>query len=336
MTHSLFFFACLIFFCCYWTLNISNNTKGNSGDQIFSPSSEFVFAIPWSVSGHVSWYAFTDLIVLALPQLELSSALWLSLLSLLGLTFGLKLPPTLASVTKTLFILPLSLSALLWLLTGLIVLLGVYHTLTFLSVLSTSKFIYSYFFNCLLSVAPWWWNWSTVITRAGFGVSQTWVCYLAWTFTNWGTLDKFIYSSIPQFFICPIRIIIVLSQGILWGWKLLSRAHDRVSAQKISLGVLPSLRTQPIPSKLVISLQTSPSVFCPLQPPSLLSLGVTSNLVLFPNDDDIPYGSSITRAFGCLGSCFLSSWSIIHLSLLTFLSKYPSPHLFFLPSLALP
>lgn len=119
-------------------------------------------------------------------------------------------------------------------------LLGSWSCLGF-AILSLSSFsslpVYLVFFNSLLSAALPWWSWNAVLMRVSFGVSQTWVWYLAWTFTSWGILDKFIYSSISQFLIYPIRIIIILPQGVSWGLKL-SYAHDRVSASKISFGVL--------------------------------------------------------------------------------------------------
>ena len=154
------------------------------------------------------------------------------------LTFGWKLPPALASVTKTLFILPRPLSTPPWLL-GSSPCLGLPYSHFSLSPLSFQ--VYLVFSNYLLSIALPWWSWVAVIMRVSFGVSQTWLWHLAWTFTSWGILDKFIESSISQFLIYPIRIITILPQGVSWGLKL-SCAHDRVSAQKISFGVLPSLR----------------------------------------------------------------------------------------------
>lgn len=172
---------------------------------------------------------------LILPQPEISFSLWLSLLSLLGrpgtckhwdflfpkvllcllwsaylhtrhfgltsrlvLTFGLKLPPALASVTKThLFSVHLCSSLNPYRAHHV---LGVYHTF----LLSISKSLSTS--STILSVAPWWWNCST---RVGFGVR--WMCLIS---ARWWTLDKFIYSSIPQFLIYPIRIVIVLSQEV--------------------------------------------------------------------------------------------------------------------------
>lgn len=90
---------------------------------------------------------------------------------------------------------------------------------------------------------------------------------------------------------------------------------------KISFGVPPSLPTQPIQTKLIIPPLNKPSVFCLLWPSRLCTLRVTSDLVLFTNDADISHGFNITRDFKCPGCCFLLSWSIIHLILITFLSK---------------